>query len=608
MKKKTFTLVTVSILLITGVSYGQVVTTDEIHVNNIKALISNVGNHFGDSEGRAKYEVPAGSNCHTMLRNSLWIGGLDANSLISGSAELYRQEEVDGITYYPGPLVTSGACIGTTNNETVHEYNKIWKINRFEIEEFRERFENNNMNDYVIPESILSWPANGDTDLGHSAKLAPFTDRNNDGIYNPEDGDYPLIKGDYAMFFIFNDAFRNNMEKVGRIMGIEVHGMVYAFSTDDDIFGNTIFMNYKIINRSSHTYYNTYVGLYTDFDIGFPNDDYIGCDVPRSCYYAYNGDNNDESAGGYTGYGNNPPVQAVVLLAGPPLDNDETDNPSSYQIIDGENVLICDENIFNGNINGMNFGDGIVDNERWGMNRFMYFNNNPNGHPATRTPEKPSDYYNYLTGKWTDSTNLYYNGTGHYSGATTTDTSAYFMFPGNSDKCNWGTEGLSLPAWSMETEANTPVDVRGIASSGPFTFKRGQEIELDFAFVTIFPSESERKSIDINDMLRNIDAVREAFINNDYPEGTQLSIINNNVENNENIILYPNPANKQVEIILTADVKITNIEILDINGRLVNIIKTSDNNKIDISSLTSGTYFVKIYTGKKYEVKKLIVQ
>jgi hypothetical protein len=45
---------------------------------------------------------------------------------------------------------------------------------------------------YAIPNSIAIWP--GVFPLGSTTKLAPFFDNDNDGIYNPINGDYPLIK------------------------------------------------------------------------------------------------------------------------------------------------------------------------------------------------------------------------------------------------------------------------------------------------------------------------------------------------------------------------------------------------------------------------------
>jgi hypothetical protein len=42
------------------------------------------------------------------------------------------------------------------------------------------------------------------------------------------------------------------------------------------------FYSYEIINRSSHLdLTETYFAQWTDVDIGYPYDDYVGCDVQR---------------------------------------------------------------------------------------------------------------------------------------------------------------------------------------------------------------------------------------------------------------------------------------------------------------------------------------
>ena len=46
-------------------------------------------------------------------------------------------------------------------------------------------------------------------------------------------------------------------------------------------------------------------------------------------------------------------------------------------------------------INGVNFGNGIVDDERFGMRRFVYYENGPGNNGE---PDKATDYYNYLKG------------------------------------------------------------------------------------------------------------------------------------------------------------------------------------------------------------------
>jgi hypothetical protein len=61
------------------------------------------------------------------------------------------------------------------------------------------------------------------------------------------DGDYPLIRGDQALFFIFNDDRNVHSETQGNKLKAEIHGMAYVFDLPGDTaFNNTIFMNYKI--------------------------------------------------------------------------------------------------------------------------------------------------------------------------------------------------------------------------------------------------------------------------------------------------------------------------------------------------------------------------
>ena len=86
-------------------------------------------------------------------------------------------------------------------------------------------------------------------------------------------------------------------------------------------------------------------------------------------------------------------------------------------------------------INGVNFGNGIIDDERFGMRRFVYYNNSsqPNGEP-----DKATDYYNYLRGIWRDGKRMCYGGDG-YSLNIQDGIYTDFMFPGNSDIWGWGT-------------------------------------------------------------------------------------------------------------------------------------------------------------------------
>ena len=46
---------------------------------------------------------------------------------------------------------------------------------------------------YQMPRSVKNWPAIGRVDYGEFPDQAPFVDANNNGCYDPENGDYPSI-------------------------------------------------------------------------------------------------------------------------------------------------------------------------------------------------------------------------------------------------------------------------------------------------------------------------------------------------------------------------------------------------------------------------------
>ena len=70
-----------------------------------------------------------------------------------------------------------------------------------------------------------------------------------------------------------------------------------------------VFKKYKIINKSENTIEEMYFSYFTDDDMGFAGDDFVGCDTNLSLGYTYNGDNDDED-----GYGINPPAVGHMLL------------------------------------------------------------------------------------------------------------------------------------------------------------------------------------------------------------------------------------------------------------------------------------------------------
>lgn len=85
--------------------------------------------------------------------------------------------------------------------------------------------------------------------------------------------------------------------------------------------------------------------------------------------------------------------------------------------------------------------------------------------------------------------------------------------------------------------------------------------------------------------------------------------LSTNIQNNtvKDITIYPNPANDIINI--NSENQIQSIEILNISGQVVNYENISSNKaEININNLSSGVYFVKIYTENSISTQKLIIE
>ena len=468
-----------------------------IDINNIKTTLYGTGNFFRNRSNSSSaynshdvgYFVPAEGTAYTIFQNTLWIGAHDSNGLHLAAVRFNQGPDINGgEDFWSGPLRVNDA---STDIYTVMDYHHVWKVSRADIEALIA----NPGGD--IPEDILTWPAHGNVDDGFAANLAPFVDVDGDDIYNPRNGDYPDILGDMALYCIYNDNFDyfntgvvEHTETGGTPLGVEIHCMLYGFNApNDEKLNNTLFMRQWIYNRSANTYHDTYVGYWTELDIGYCKDDYVGCNVNNGYFYGYNGAEID-GAGQIEAYGENPPAQLVMILGGPTMNPDGWDNPK----YDSGGNQIVDESI-----NGLGFGDGIIDNERLGMTGFVSYNfdYNPQTPIINGEPKYAEDYYNYMRGMWKNGEPMQYGGSG-VMGDTLgcVGPACKFMYPYDSDPGNWGTGGI-LPNggfnqngfyWSEETANNgqptQPNDRRGLASSGPFTFPAGTCQIIDRAYVT----------------------------------------------------------------------------------------------------------------------------
>jgi hypothetical protein len=457
----------------------------DLEWNNVRALIETGGSLWQDrANSSAAYEVPIDGGVSSLYAGSLWMGGYSSDGQLKLAAITFRGS---GNDYWPGPLSNDG--FAEVDEATCNAYDRFFPTTRAESESHRQYFECLNdptceidsefPNGYSTPSVFFDYPAMGNTALNQDFYLAPFYDFDGDGFYDPTVGDYPWydflkdidcanrrredavpLFGDRNFYWIFNDKGNVHSESNGEPIGMEVRAQAFAFSTNDEI-NNMTFYNYMLINQGTQTLTQTYFGSWIDADLGTASDDYVGCDVQRGLGYCYNGDAFDESSTSSSGYGENPPAVGVDFFEGPYQDEDDVDNPLTTDFSDATDSLgIPYRGI------GIGYGDGINDNERFGMRRFVYYENGSS--PIFGEPSTPLHYYNYMNGIWKNNDPMTYgsNGVGG-------DVECDYMFPGDTDPYNWGTGGTSTEPWTEQTANNDAGDRRFIQAAGPFTLEPG---------------------------------------------------------------------------------------------------------------------------------------
>lgn len=537
---------------------------DLLDLNNISTPILNRGDaSWNLTDGG--FKAPKTGGKVTVFASAIWLGGVDAGGNLHQAAMTYRQ---NGSDFWPGPI---DSVSGNADSTTAAIYDRVWKINRSEIEAFQLAFQNGDVQGGIFSpsEAIQSWPAS-----------APYFDYNNNGSYNWMDGDFPLIKGDQTIYTVFNDKLAAHSETGGQSLGAEIHLMAYEFYCDsleggnDKVLNNTVFYNYRIINRSNTDYNNVHVGYFQDIDLGNWQDDYVGCNPAGNYGYGYNSDAVDE---GTMGYGNNPPVQNTIVLNGP--------------------VAAASDGIDNDN-------DGTIDEagEKNLMNSFLNFNNDGT---ETGNTEGTDDYFNYLTAAWKDSTHCMFGGSGYGPDGSTSNIPYNFMFPGTVNDPNSSLNGLN---WTEQSGGIPGGDRRYIIGCGPFDLDAHQTIEFEVANVFVWdPALAWNSAQYWQNNHDQVMRIRDMYNSQLFPTCNMLTSVAKGAQVKDPVGLFPNPALATVYITgLKAD-KAYTYRIMDITGKIV-VQDKLNKAAIDIATLTSGVYVVQITDNETSQNIKFIKQ
>ena len=428
-----------------GFSQCNNAAVEYIAANRVKATVLNTGDFFWDRDYNGKFLTPYSLGLvpppTTIGASALWLGGLDENGNLKTACQMegnaYFPKRTD---FWPGPINENTDSVFTNGCQ---HFDFIWKTNRGDILQAINDFTDNGIIDSPVPFSIEYWPAKGNPHfegiMGFelpNQELAPFFDRDNNGLYEPEKGDYPVLNPilpdiipDEMTWCVFNDIQDVHTESNGQPLGVEVHFMTYAFHcSENELLNHTVFTKHTIINKSNSEYSGFKMALWADYDLGCPHDDFFGCDTLLNTVYFYNQNNVDSFQNHCWGapiYGQNPPVQAITFLNHP----------------------MTNLQYFN----------------RWGATCDPAFIFLP--------PNYSAEFYNNMSSKWRDGTPLTYGSYGYDTDSDETVNYAFFDNP--SDPDGWALPNVN---WLFICNYHT------VMTATPDLFKQGQKVTLDAAF------------------------------------------------------------------------------------------------------------------------------
>ncbi len=327
-----------NIVLLLSVNTFAQVNGDWLESGPMKIRVNPDG-QIATFNNNAASEINTGSNNHIFKFINMWVSGYDIDKKLYITSVNGFANKSD---YSPGPIDSL-----TYAGAEPSAWNFVWSVNEDEIIYHRKNFKSTN---YQMPESIKNWPSNGSG--RYNKYLAPFIDYDANGKYNPEEGDFPNIKGNKSTYFIINDNYSEHKASGGAPLKIEIYGMAYSIAN----LPNTIFIKYYLVNRTNKDFYDIKISFHTGFQLGNESDNYCGTLVTDNTIFSYNGDSNDENH-----FGTSQPIGSLMVL---------NKNLSSTLAIANDTSLI------------------------------------------TGMPTTPTQHRNVMEGKWKTNLNLTYGGNG----------------------------------------------------------------------------------------------------------------------------------------------------------------------------------------------------
>ena len=533
-------------------------------VNAMRAAFLNSGDMFWDLnesqfglEGRLTEPFRS-----TIFAGGIWLGGKDQTGNIRLAASTYRSSSSND--FFPGPMqsvqMDAPACA---------KWDKHWVTTRVDIERHVSQLNYlGRITDTIT--NIFSWPGRNNPyfrrfngfDLPVNQSFAPFFDKNRDGNYTPQYGDYPLpenVKPEAAPttmnWCIFNDFGNLHTNAVQSLpISAEIHQTAWAYNAgSSNLIDSCIFTSHKIIHKGSQVLDSFSIGLWIDFDLGCYSDDFVGSFPSSNTFYVYNRDSFDNTIcdQNVRGFGLNPPVQAVTFL-----------NKS--------------------------------------LSKFMTIYNPSVSNPlqAMTDPVKANEFFNVLNGRWRDGTPLTASRLGYNPNATNFTNFAFSGVPNDTSQ------------WSMHQEnrrsALSVLDIRTIGSTYIGRFSPLDTARLDVVY-SLHRNLNADNLQNIPIMIGGLPKIFNIYQNQFQVFARPVSVEDNNIS--FNIKVYPNPSTDDLWV-KSDNALIEDITIFNAFGQLIPVEKTLKNAQfnVNVKPLSNGFYFLKIKINGKTTTRKIVIQ
>jgi hypothetical protein len=244
-----------------------------------------------------------------------------------------------------------------------------------------------------------------------------------------------------------------------------------------------------------------------------------------------------------------------------------------------------------------NDNDGTIDEsgERNMLTSFLAYSND---FSVGGNPTYADDYYNYMSGKWKDSTAVTYGGSG-YGGVTPTR----FMYDA---------APYDLVGWNEYTAGHTPHDRRFVASCGPFNLNPAIPVSIDYAIMfTRDMTAGAYDSLQFAGVLNGAAKIRSWYAAQAMPSCAEWNVgIDPLTEQASLLSVYPNPASTLLTIAYQPVSAKATFELLDVTGRVLQTgtLSSSGQTTIAVDELANGIYAIRVVDEGRSTAVKFIRQ